>query len=121
MPQVFRAMIWQAILPDGWQARGGRSGEDELVRLWNPEGVGRLTVITCTENKAPPRNGQAQPFQGKLHGTTFQVAGGDQFFRHWTLLCGGAWIYLQYSCATKNAEIERADVDEIVQSISELV
>ena len=120
MPQPHRAKLWQVVLPDGWCVK--RSGRgDEVVTFWNPEGVGTLAVITLDENKAPPRKSQGQEFSGKLKGRTFDFSGGDLFARHWTLLCGGQWLYVKYSCATKNAELERAEVDEILQSISEMV
>jgi len=117
MPHIYRTNLWQVALPDGWRASSG----DELVTLWNPEGVGKLTVISIADIKAPPRNGQGREFTGKLEGQTYDFSGGDLFARHWTLLCGGQWIYVRYSCATKNAELERATVDEILQSISEAV
>ena len=118
MPQFHRTKLWQLVLPDGWRAKGGRG--DELVTFWNPEGVGTLAVITLEENKAPPRTA-SQQFNGRLHGRTFEFSGGDLITRHWALLCGGQWLYAYYSCAAKNAQFERAEVDEILQSISEAV
>jgi len=119
MAQLHRAKLWQVVLPDGWRVKS--AGGDELVTFWNPEGVGTLAVITLDQNKAPPRNGPDHEFSGKLKGRTFDFTGGDLFARHWTLLCGGQWLYVRYSCATKNAELERAEVDEILHSISETV
>lgn len=118
MPQHFRTKIWQLVLPDEWRASSGRSG-DELVSFWNPGGVGILTVLVSAETKAPPRSGNQRAFSGKLKGQTFEFLGGDAFARHWTLLCGSQWIHVYYSCAAKNVEVERRDVDEILQSISE--
>ena len=117
MPHLHRTKLWQVALPNGWRVSSG----DELVTLWNPGGVGTLTVITIAENKAPPRNGQGREFRGRLQGQTYDFSGGDRFARHWTLLCGGQWIYVRYLCATKNAELERAEVNEILQSLSETV
>ncbi len=77
--------------------------------------------MTRTENGAPPRGGQGQAFSGKLQGKTYEFPGTDLFARHWTLLCGDQWIYVRYSCAAKNAELERTEVDQILQSISERV
>jgi hypothetical protein len=118
MPQPHRTKQWQVILPDGWRVKSGPG--DELVIFWNPQGIGTLAVITLDENKAP-RNGQGQEFCGKVQGRTYEISSADLFVRHWTLLCGGQWIYVRYSCATKNAGLERAEVDEILQSISERV
>jgi hypothetical protein len=118
MPQHFHTKIWQVVLPDSWRVSGDRHS-DELVTLWNPEGVGQLRVIVTTGTKAPPRHGNGRSFTGKLQGKTFELSAGALFVRNWALLCGSDWIYVRYSCAMKNAEIERAEVDEIVQSISE--
>ena len=119
MSQLHRTKLWQVALPDGWRAAGDRG--DVLVRFWNPQGVGTLTMLTHNKNEAPARNGHGKEFSGKLRGRTFDISGGDLFARHWTLLCGGQWLYVHYSCAAKNAEFERTEVDEILQSISEAV
>jgi hypothetical protein len=117
MPYVHRTKLWQVTLPDAWRVGGG----GPLITIWNPEGVGTISVLSTDENKAPPRNGRGKEFSGKLRGITFDFSGSDLFARHWTLLCGDQWLYVHYSCAAKNAEFERAEVDEILQSISEAV
>lgn len=117
MPYVHRTELWQVILPDGWRAGGG----GPLVTIWNPEGVGTITVLSADGNKAPPETGKGQEFAGKLVGRTFEHNAKDLFARHWHLLCGDRWIYVRYSCAAKNAAAERAEVDEILRSISKLV
>ena len=114
MPYVHRTKLWQVTLPDAWRV----GGSSPLITIWNPEGVGTINVLSTDENKAPPRNGRGKEFSGKLRGITFGTSGGN---RHWILLCGDQWLYVHYSCAAKNAEFERAEVDEILQSISEAV
>ena len=117
MPDVFRTKQWQVTLPKGWRGRG--SGP--LVILWNPQGVGTINVLSNIGNEAPSRTGNGREFTGKLIGRTFEHTARNLFARHWMLLCGGQWIHVHYSCAAKNSEIDRADVDEILQSISEAV
>ena len=119
MSQLFRTTVWQVVLPDKWQAGTGET--DELVKLWNPEGVGSLTVISRADNNPPPRDSRAKDFCGKLQGKALEFSGGSSFARHWSLLCGGQWIYIRYSCAAQNSEIERGDVDAILRNISEAV
>jgi hypothetical protein len=114
MPHVYRTKLWQATLPDGWRA----TGRPELVTIWNPEGVGQLRVLAVEECQAPPRTGNGQEFNGKLQGRTYDYSHGS---RHWTLLCGHQWIYVTYSCARENVELERAQIDEILQSFAEAV
>jgi hypothetical protein len=114
MPHIYRTKLWQVTLPDGWRVTGG----PELVTIWNPEGVGQLRVLAIDECKAPPKNAQGHDFTGKLQGRTYDFSSGA---RHWTLMCAGQWIYVKYSCATKNAELERAQIDEILRSVSETV
>ncbi len=118
MSQHFHTKKWQVVLPDSWRTRSGRN-DDKFVTLWNPEGVGQLRVITTSETKTPSLNGWSREFTGKLQGKIFELSAGNLFVRNWALLCGSDRIYVRYSCATKNAEVERAEVDEIVQSISE--
>src|ERR1051326_5498347 len=117
MPYVHRTELWEATLPDAWCAGGG----GPLVTIWNPEGVGTITVLNTDQNKAPPRSGKGKEFNGKLIGRTFEHTAGDVFARHWNLLCGDRWIYVRYSCAAKNAALEREEVDEILRSLSEVV
>jgi len=77
-----------------------------------------LTVLAVNNCEPPPRNDQGRDFVGKLRGRTYDFSTGA---RHWTLLCGSQWIYVSYICATKNSELERAQIDEILQSLSEAV
>ena len=114
MPDVYRTKLWQVTLPKGWRARGG----DPLVILWNPQGVETINVLSHIGNKAPSRTGNGRELAGRLIGRTFEHTARDLFARHWFLLCGGQWIHVHYFCATKNSAIERADVDELLQSIS---
>lgn len=114
MPHVHRTSLWQVTLPDRWCA----SGPPEFVTIWNPEGVGQLRVLDIDECGPPPRNDQGQDFVGNLAGRAYDYPDGT---RRWTLLCGGRWLYVSYICATKNAEFERAEIDEIVRSVSEAV
>jgi hypothetical protein len=116
--QTIRTTLWQLNMPDEWRASIQQSG-DGISELWNPEGVGKLTILVNDSNQAPSRTGTAHEFQGKLRGKISAIQCGKQFARHWTLLCGSEWIHVRYSCSAANAEIERAAVDEIVQSISE--
>jgi hypothetical protein len=117
MAEVYRTKLWQVTLPNGWRAR--ESGP--LVTLWNPRGVGTVNVLGNIESKAPSRAANGREFTGKLMGRTFEHAASDLFARHWFLLCGDHWIHVHYFCATKNASLERAEVDEILQSISKSV
>ena len=80
-----------------------------------------LTVLASAQFEAPPRNGKGRAFNGKLKGQTFEFTGGNLFARHWMLLCGSQWIHVHYSCGAKNSELDRADVDQILQSMSEAV
>jgi hypothetical protein len=120
MPQLYRTKLWQVVLPDGWRVSSGRYG-DECVTIWNPKGFGMLTVMSIDEIKAPPRDGQGRHFSGKLQGQTYDLSDGNLSVRHWKLLCGAQWFSVRYSCAPKNAEFEQAEIDEILQTISETV
>jgi hypothetical protein len=117
MPYVHRTKLWQVTLPDAWRAGGG----GPLVTIWNPEGVGTISVLSTDENKAPPRSGTGKEFRGKLIGRAFEHKAREHFARHWHLLCGDRWIYVTYFCSARNAASERAEVDEILRSISEVV
>jgi hypothetical protein len=117
MADVYRTKLWQVTLPTGWRAR--ESGP--LVTLWNPSGVGTVNVLSNIESKAPSPACNGREFAGKLTGLTFEHTATDLFSRHWFLLCGEKWIHVHYFCATKNAALERAEVDEILQSIAEPV
>jgi hypothetical protein len=119
MPQLFRTKLWQLEFPDKWSVRAGQNYQH--VTFWNPEGVGQLTVLTTDGNKAPPRDGPHTDFHGRIHGKSHEHSGSQLFARHWTLMCGEQWIYVRYSCAAKNADLERTEVDRILQTISESV
>jgi hypothetical protein len=114
MPHIHRTKLWQATLPDGWCVKRG----PELVTIWNPRGVGQLNILAVEQCQPPPRTGNGQEFNGKLQGRTYDSPSGA---RHWTLLCGQQWIYVTYCCAKKNGELERAQIDEILQSFGQAV
>ncbi len=117
MPYVYRTQLWQVTLPDGWRAHVC----DPLVTLWDPHGVGTINVLSNIGNKAASRTGNGREFVGNLTGRTIEHTGGNIFARHWFLLCGDQWIHVHYFCAPKNAALEHAEVDEILQSMSKRV
>ena len=115
MTRLYQTKVWQLQIPDAWSVRDG--GGHELVTFFRPDGVGMLTVLTTDEQ--PPtgtRDGTIRSlFPDDSRGSTL----GARHWRAWTLSCRGRKVFVRYSCAAHNAELERAEVDEIVQSISE--
>lgn len=89
------------------------------MTLFRPDGLGILTVLT-DEGQPNTHEGKLEEFRGQLRGTTWSLAGADRFTRHWNLRCGSRRLLIMYSCAAKNADLERSQVDEILQSISEV-
>jgi len=116
MPRLYETKLWQLQLPDAWSV-SDRCGQ-ELVTFFRPDGVGKLTVLTA-DAETPLRGRQGEEFVGRLSGRTFAFTYGDSFSRTWALSCRGQRLWVRYTCAAKNAELERLEVDEILQSISE--
>jgi len=118
MPQVYQTTVWQARLPDGWIVR-------ELyfdgATLFKPDGVGQISILVCPSESQPPKYNPDinAHFSGKLRGFTSTPAGHGTFTRLWWLYCGGRTLMVSYSCALSNAEAERKEVDEILQSMAE--
>jgi hypothetical protein len=88
------------------------------MTIWNPKGVGTLNLLAVEECQAPSRTGNWHEFSGKLQGRTYDSPSGA---RYWKLLCSGRWIDVIYLCTRENAELERAQIDEILQSLAEAV
>ena len=111
---MHKTRTWELRVLDGWEVEGG----NELVTLFKPDGVGMLRVLT-TEQKPPTPDSTGEVFRGRLPGSVRTSADMSTFRRIWSLSCRGQRLLITYQCASNNAELELAEVDEIVQSISE--
>jgi hypothetical protein len=116
MPRRYQTKIWRLQLPDAWSVRDG--GSQELVIIFRPDGVGMLTVLTADEQQ-PATIGSDGMFRAPLPDEARESEYGTSYSRTWTLLCRGRKVYVRYTCAAHNAQSERSEIDEIVQSISE--
>jgi hypothetical protein len=128
MPRLFQTKYWQVQLPDGWAAHqthlpdGWEAQTDtdliEMVMFYSPSGVGMLQCVTW--NKMYDGVGVGQPFRGKLTGKYYAGRTHNGTYRRsWHLSCMGRTLWISYSCAEKNAELEVLQVDEILQNIEE--
>jgi len=115
MPRIHQTSLWQLQVPDGWEVEGN----NDLVSLFKPDGVGILRILSAAEESAADTL-KGGAFHGHLAGSVRTTAEGSTFSRTWTLSCRGQKLFATYRCATKNAELELAEVDELVQSISEV-
>jgi hypothetical protein len=77
-----------------------------------------LTVMTI-EEKSQVENGNQKAFRGRLSGVAWTSRYGSTFSRTWSLACRGQRLLVKYSCAASHAELERSEVDAILQSIEE--
>ena len=116
MPRHYQTKIWQLQIPDAWQVRDG--GGQELVTFFRPDGVGILTVLTADEQQLATIGGD-RAVHSPLPAAARESHYGTSFSRTWTLSFRGRRVYVRYTCAATNADVERSQVDEIVQTISE--
>src|SRR2546430_14147558 len=116
MPRLYQTQIWRAQIPDAWRVED-KCGQS-LVTFFRPDGVGMLRVLTV-EERPHTLIGSGEDFRGLLPGKTWAAAYGTSYSRTWALSCRGRKLYVMYSCAAQNADLEHSDVDTIVQSISE--
>ena len=97
--RIYETEVWRATVPDGWSVRGDSDGTS--VTLYRPNGVGTLHILTFDDefgNRDPDAG-----FKGRMAG------------RMW--LSGRSRKDFRRSCAAQFAELERDEVDMIVQSI----
>jgi hypothetical protein len=118
MPRLFQTKIWQARLPDGWQ---GTKQLFDCATLFKPDGIGQIGVMVCPPESEHPKENPAvtERFSGKLQGFTHTSTGGSSFIRYWWLTCRGRTLIVDYSCSPSFAEVERHEVNEILQSMEE--
>jgi hypothetical protein len=116
MPRLYQTKIWQLQIPEAWDFRDGP--KQHFVTFFRPGGVGLLTVLTTEE---PVQTGTGEDFRGRLPGKTWTTRSRDKIWRTWSLSCRKRRLYVRYTCAAKNAGLEDAEVDEILQSIEECV
>jgi hypothetical protein len=115
MPRNYQTKFYRLQMPDAWQVSG--DGE-RVVTLFRPDGVGMLRILTVEEEQ-PSAAGSDRIFRSPLPEAAREFRIGTNFSRSWTLLCRGRKVYVRYSCAASFADLERSEVDEIIQSISE--
>jgi len=111
---MHQTSAWELRVLDGWEVEG----TNQLVTLFKPDGVGMLRVLT-TEQKPGTPESTGDLFRGRLPGSVRTSTDKSTFRRIWSLSCRGQQLFVTYQCASNNAELELAEVDEIVQSISE--
>ena len=116
MPRLYQTKTWKLRIPDAWAFRD--DPKQQLVTFFRPDGVGLLTVLT-TDQSAQGQNAKGEDFCGRLRGKMWTTKGSDRIFRGWSLSCCDRWLYVHYTCAAKNAGLEDAEVDAILQSIEE--
>jgi hypothetical protein len=114
MLRQYKTPNWQLSIPDGWTAQ-----RREIVTFFKPDGVGLLTVMTIEGNTTPIPKGEQIVFRGRLPGTMYTSHFHNSHFRAWSLSCRGKRLVFRYSCAQNNAELEKHEVDAIMQSVSE--
>jgi hypothetical protein len=123
MPHVYETKLWRLQLPHTWRVREG-DGDEDWVTFFRPDGVGILRVRTGDDFYGQSyaqwaHVHQPEEFQGKLSGRTCAGTYEDHVSRTWALSCRGQRLWVRYTCSAKNAELERLEVDEILQSICE--
>jgi hypothetical protein len=77
-----------------------------------------LRVLTVEQKPQTPES-TGEVFRGRLPGSVRTSTDTSTFRRIWSLSCRGQRLFVTYQCASNNAELELAEADEIVQSISE--
>jgi hypothetical protein len=118
MSQLYQTKIWQVTLSSGWQAR---SLLFDCATFYKPDGVGQISVMLCPEDfkQQEALDKASNEAIGKLRGSSRTNKSSRTFSRTWWLFCKGRWLIVEYNCAPSNAEIERSEVDEILQSFAE--
>jgi hypothetical protein len=118
MAQLYQTKIWQVRLPDGWKAR---KLYFDGATLFKPDGIGEISVLVSPQDSEYPKGNSAttEQFTGKLRGCTMIHNGKGTFNRFWWLSCKGRVLVVSYSCAPSFSEVERHEVDEILQSMEE--
>ncbi len=111
--ELCQTKYWQLHLPEGWTTT---TRSPELVILYSPGGVGMMEFHMVNEqfdeNAADvERFGQ---LVGKYAG---EKAHRGVHRRFWQLSCGGRKLSLCYNCSEGNAEVERAQVDAMLQTL----
>jgi hypothetical protein len=116
MRRQYRTKIWQLQLPDEWKVEA--AGGQEFVTFFRPDGVGMLTILTTDDSKPATAEGDKivrEPLPDEGRESNY----GTSYSRTWMLRCRGRKLLVRYSCAAKNVDSERGEVDQIVRSIAE--
>lgn len=116
MARLYQTKTWQLQIPDAWAFRDGP--KQHFVTFFKPDGVGLLSVFT-TDESVQGRTGTGEDFRGRFPGKTWTTRSSDRIWRTWSLTCRKRQLYVRYTCAAKNAGLEDAEVNGMLQSIEE--
>jgi len=116
MPRLYQTKIWQLQIPDAWSVR--IDAGPKVRDLLRPDGVGLLRVLTA-EEQSPVQKGKRDDFRGRLVGKTWTSTHATHsaalgHCRAWPATLGDVQVFSQ------NSDVECSEVDEILQSISEV-
>ena len=102
-------------MPEGWVAREMDGQARVQIRR---AGVGVMWLLT-TDDDPSAWSVKGELFHGQLYGRYHEYAskGPDILVRSWTLLCGNVTLYIWYRREGSACEVERAEVDGMVQSL----
>ena len=118
MPTVYETEFWRVRLPEGWAVR--EADGQALVEIRKAAGgVGVLGLVTTHDEPKDWWCRRGELFHGQLYGKMGEDRSKefDSFSRWWTLLCGNVTVYISYYCVESAGDLEREDVDAIVQSL----
>jgi len=125
MARVYKTEVWEACLPEGWQAK--EIDGQAHVAFFRPDATGEIEVIATDDEERsdqhlhcnfPETNTEVADFHGRLPGRTRAWTYENSACRMWKLFFPGGTLYVRYRCAAKNRDWEGLEVEAIVRSLS---
>jgi hypothetical protein len=115
MAGLYQTEVWQMRLPEQWHVR--EEDGHAHVTVFRSDGVGLLEIMVTDDAPTAWRE-EGDDFRGQVFGKTSLLTFNDRFCRWWTLFCGGVSLYVTYRCAAHESDLERLEIDDIVNSLS---
>jgi hypothetical protein len=107
---------YQFDLPDGWTI----IGRFPVLNAYKPDGVGKLTFVSFEPDR-PSTLDHWSNFDGQIAGKVSTTKNEKAFSKTWFFIQpNGTALQVNYRCRPSQADIELAEVDQILSTLREI-
>lgn len=127
MSEIYQSEWWSVSLPSGWKA----SADETCVTIVSPGETGAVQISAYRKDTEvdeedlhefaaediPAGVPVADVQLAKLSGLHIHYCLDDTYWREWWLRAKCTLVYVTYNCSVRDQDIDKRDVDEMLNSL----